>query len=363
MSPTDAAAVFNVFRAKGTNLRPALRHVIEAESGSNDPMAVFLTFAAINAITNPHTSILGYITHFIVEMGFGAAVGYFGGKLVSYTINHIRLQWEGLYPVLSIALVLSLFAVCSAIKGNGFLAVYIAGLVVGNATLIHRGSLLLFHDGIAWLLQIAMFLILGLQVFPSHLMQVAKSGLYVSLFLILIARPLSVLVALAPFRFQLNEKMFIAWAGLRGAAPIVLAIFAMTSGVPNSRAIFNTVFFVAVLSVAAQGTTMGQAAKWLKVLNPNPARQRIPLRYHAKALRNKEVVEFEVAQNSVADNMRIVDLPLPKGVLILLVAREDEDIVPNGSTILHRGDVIQTLVDEAFVAECRKLFENSASPE
>lgn len=357
VSSTDAAAVFSILRAKETNLKPDLRHIIEAESGSNDPMAVFLTFAAITAIANPHTTLLTHVGRFVLEMGLGAAIGYFGGKLIVYTINNLRLQWEGLYPVLSLGLVCLLFACCSALRGNGFLAVYVGGLVVGNATLIHRRSLLLFHDGIAWLLQIAMFLILGLQVFPSQLMPVAKSGIYVSLFLILIARPLSVVAALAPFRFPFRAKMFIAWAGLRGAAPIILAIFAVTSGVPQATTLFNTVFFVAVLSVAVQGTTVGWAAKLFGVLDPNPPARMFPLRYDPTSLPDKQTSEFEIYPGSAADGARVLDLQLSRGTLILLVASGTENVVPNGSTVLHAGDVVQVLAEPKAMPDTERLFK------
>ncbi len=357
VSSTDAAAVFGALRAKNTHLKPGLRHLIEAESGSNDPMAVFLTFAAITAVLVPQTSVVSHIGHFFLEMGLGATLGYLGGKSTVYIINHIRLQWEGLYPVLSIALVLLFFALCSRVGGNGFLGVYVAGLVVGNTTLIHRRSLLMFHDGIAWLLQIAMFLILGLQVFPSQLLTVAKVGLFLSLFLIVVARPLSVLAALLPFRFNIRDQMFISWAGLRGAAPIILATIAVTSNVPHSQTLFNTVFFVAVLSVAAQGTTIDRVAKWLGVLDPNPNPPRSSLRYDPTSLPHKQLVEFEVAPNSEAENKRIVDLRLPTGVLVLLVARDGEDIVPNGGTVLRRGDLIQILADRKFAAHGSEMFK------
>lgn len=357
VSSTDAAAVFSVLRAKGTNLGPGLRHLLEAESGSNDPMAVFLTFAAIAAIQNPHTSFADHVGHFALQMGVGGCIGYFGGKLLATAINRIRLQWDGLYPVLSIGLVLLLFTACSTVKGNGFLAVYVAGLVVGNATLIHRRSLLLFHDGIAWLLQIAMFLILGLQVFPSQLLAVVKSGVLVTVFLTVVARPLSVFAALAPFRFGLREQIFIAWAGLRGAAPIILAIFAVTSGVQHASTIFNTVFFVAVLSVAVQGTTIDRTAKWLRVTEPGAQPHRFPLRYDATALPNKAAVEFEVSPGSFADNKRVVDLPLHRGTLILLVARNGEHVVPDGSTILRSGDIVQVLADAASIKDTQRLFK------
>ncbi len=357
VSSTDAAAVFSVLRAKRTNLKPELRHLLEAESGSNDPMAVFLTFAAIAAIHNPRTSFASHIGHFVLEMGVGGCIGYFGGKLVATAINRIRLQWDGLYPVLSIGLVLLLFTACVAVKGNGFLAVYLAGLVVGNRTLIHRKSLLLFHDGIAWLLQIAMFLILGLQVFPSQLLPVVKSGLIVTLFLTVVARPLSVFAALVPFDFRLREQIFIAWAGLRGAAPIILAIFAITSGVQHASTIFNTVFFVAVLSVAVQGTTIDRLAKRLGVTDPESQPHRLPLRYDATELPNRAAAEFEISPGSIADNKRIVDLPLRRGTLILLIARNEDHLVPDGSTILRSGDVVQILTDASSLTDTRRLFE------
>jgi cell volume regulation protein A len=357
VSATDAAAVFSVLRSKGTNLRPGLRHLLEAESGSNDPMAVFLTFAAIAAIQNPRTSFADHIGHFVLQMGVGGCIGYFGGKLVATAINRIRLQWEGLYPVLSIGLVLLLFTICSLLKGNGFLAVYLAGLVVGNTTLIHRRSLLLFHDAIAWLLQIAMFLILGLQVFPSQLLTVVQGGVLITIFLIVVARPLSVAAALAPFHFGLREQIFIAWAGLRGAAPIILAVFAVTSGVQQASTIFNTVFFVAVLSVAVQGTTIDRAATWLGVTHPEAQPSRPPLRYDASALPNKATVEFEVSPSSVASGKRILDLPLQRGTLILLLARNGDYIVPDGSTILRSGDVVQVLADATSIENTQRLFK------
>lgn len=357
VSSTDAAAVFSALRAKNTSLKPGLRHLIEAESGSNDPMAVFLTFAAITALLVPQTSMANHVGHFFLEMGLGAALGYLGGKSSAYIINHIRLEWDGLYPVLSIALVLLLFAICSRVGGNGFLGVYVAGLVVGNTTLIHRRTLLMFHDGIAWLLQIAMFLILGLQVFPSQLLTVAKVGLLLSVFLIVVARPLSVFAALIPFRFNIRDQMFISWAGLRGAAPIILATIAVTSNVPHSQTLFNTVFFVAVLSVAAQGTSIDRVAKWLGVLDPNSSPSRSSLRFDPMASPNRQLLEFEVSPKSEAENKRIVDLRLPAGVLVLLVAREGEDVVPNGGTVLRRGDVVQLLADSTFAARGYEMFK------
>lgn len=245
-----------------------------------------------------------------MEMGLGAAFGYFGGKALAWTINHIRLQWEGLYPVLSIALVLLLFAVCSKLHGNGFLAVYAAGLVVSGSNVLHGRSLLVFHDGLAWLLQITMFLTLGLQVYPSQLWAVAGAGVLVAIFLIAVARPLSVLAALAPFRFGVREKLFVGWAGLRGAAPIILATIAVTSGVPHSQTIFHLVFFVAALSVAVQGTTLDKMAKWLGVLQVGVTEKNVPAATAVNS--DKQPVKFTVAAGSWADGKRVMDLRLPK---------------------------------------------------
>ena len=354
VSSTDAAAVFGVFRAKNAKVSPGLLHLIEGESGANDPMAVFLTFAGITAILAPRTSLLSHLGGFVLEMGLGAAFGYFGGKAIAWTINHIRLQWEGLYPVLSIALVLLLFALCSRVHGNGFLAVYGAGLVVSSSNMLHRRSLSMFHDGLAWLLQIAMFLILGLQVYPSQLWAVAGAGVLVAVFLIVVARPLSVLVALAPFQVSVREKLFVGWAGLRGAAPIILATIAVTSGVPRSHTMFHLVFFVAALSVAVQGTTLDKMAKWLGVLLPEGAEKTLPP--SAQPRSGREVNTLTIPPGSFAAGVRIMDLSLPPGVLILLVARSGNEFIPNGSTVLEAGDTIQVLAAPEFAVQESRLF-------
>ena len=275
-------------------------------------MAVFLTFAAINnrpGSARPQSWRISATSSW--KWDSGQHWDIWAARL-RFIINHIRLEWDGLYPVLSIALVLLFFAICSRVGGNGFLGVYVAGLVVGNTTLIHRRSLLMFHDGIAWLLQIAMFSNPRPSGFSLAVVNCSKVGLYLlSVFLIVVARPLSVFAALIPFRFNIRDQMFISWAGLRGAAPIILATIAVTSNVPHSQTLFNTVFFVAVLSVVAQGTTIDRVAKWLGVLDPDPSPSRSSLRFDPMASPNRQLVEFEVAANSEAENKRIVDLRLP----------------------------------------------------
>src|SRR6185295_1976295 len=248
VSATDAAAVFSVLRARSVGIKGHVRPLLELESGSNDPMAVFLTTGLIGIMTHPGESVFSLIPMFIQQMALGAALGYAMGKLIVLTINRLALEFEGLYPVLTLSLILLTYGAVAALGGNGFLSVYIAGLIMGKNDFIHKRSVTRFHDGLAWLMQIAMFLALGLLVFPSHLLPIVGLGLLSSLFLMLIARPVSVLVTLAFSRMGLNEKLMISWVGLRGAVPIVLATFPLLAGMPKSEIIFDLVFFIVLTS-------------------------------------------------------------------------------------------------------------------
>ncbi|HWW61042.1 MAG TPA: potassium/proton antiporter, partial [Thermoanaerobaculia bacterium] len=264
VSATDAAAVFSILRASGVRLSERVVSTLELESGSNDPMAVFLTTAAVQLLR--HDSRHGawfLVVEFVREMSFGAAVGLGAGFLAVWFLNRTRLEHGGLYPVLTIATVLLTYGVADLIGGNGFLAVYLAGIVMGNRNFIQRRSLTRFHDGIAWLMQIAMFLTLGLLVFPSHLVPVAGVSLAVAAILTLVARPAAVFVALSASGMTWREKLLIGWIGLRGAVPIVLATFPLLAGVPRAEMIFDIVFFVVLASVALQGTTIPIVARWL----------------------------------------------------------------------------------------------------
>ena len=278
IASTDAAAVFSVLNSKSVRLTGRLKELLELESGSNDPMAVFLTVGMLQLIANPGQSPLTLIPMFILQMGLGALIGFGVGRGAVWLINRLRLEYDGLYPVLSFALVLVTYGATALVGGNGFLAVYLAGLVMAQQEFVHKRSLVQFHDGLAWLMQIIMFVTLGLQVFPSRLPDVALAGLYVAIFLILVARPLSVFLALAPTRLGLREKVFVSWVGLRGAAPIVLATFPLLAGVAKADTIFHLVFFIVLTSVLLQGTLIIPAAKWLKVYDSSPARPS-PLAY------------------------------------------------------------------------------------
>lgn len=361
ISSTDAAAVFAVLRSRGVSLLPPLRPLIEFESGSNDPMAIFLTTAAIGLITGQITSPAGLAMLFVIQMAVGAAAGYLLGRVMVLIINRLHLEYEGLYPVLSIALVLLVYSVTTLMRGNGYLAVYIAGLVMGNSIVIHRRSLTRFHDGLAWLMQIVMFVALGLLVFPSHLWPVAGIGILVAIFLNLIARPLAVLLLLAPFRFNLRMTAMVGWVGLRGAVPIVLATFPLLAGVARADTIFNIVFFVVIVSVLAQGSTIPLVARWLRVDAPLRKRLRAPIEFESTQGIRGELVEFDLPDDCHAIGKRLVDLRFPEGALLVLVGRDNQFFVPNGNTQLERGDTIFLLSDRASLDHVSSILGQGAA--
>lgn len=253
VSSTDAAAVFMVLRARQAKLPRSLTQLLELESGSNDPMAVVLTVALIQLLTNPATSLGDLAGYFVMQMAIGTALGIVMGEVMRRTLNGLNLELEGIYPVLSVAFALLTYGLTAELGGSGFLAVYLAGLTMRKKPFTHQHSLLQFHDGLAWLMQITMFLILGLQVFPARLAPIAWAGLLISLFLILLARPISVYTALACSRMSLREQTLVAWVGLRGAVPIVLATFPVLAGIKQADTMFHLVFFIALTSVLLQG--------------------------------------------------------------------------------------------------------------
>jgi cell volume regulation protein A len=268
VSSTDAAAVFSVLRSKGIHLKGRLKPLLELESGSNDPMAIFLTVGMIGIITQPDLSPLSLITVFVRQMAIGAVLGLAMGKATVWLVQRLRLGYEGLYPVLTLAMVLFTFGLTAGLGGSGFLAVYVAGMVIGQPEFAQKRGLLHFHDGLAWLMQIAMFLTLGLLVFPSRLWPVAGVSLIIALCLMLVARPLAVFASLIPSALSWREKVFVSWVGLRGAAPIILATFPSLAGLPEADLIFHTVFFVVLTSVLLQGASIAAAARLLSVDAP-----------------------------------------------------------------------------------------------
>ena len=260
ISSTDAPAVFTILRSKGVGLRGSMRPLLELESGSNDPMAYLLATAMLQLFApggqgdaNSYWALAGM---FVQQMAIGALAGWAMGVLITKLVNRVTLDFDGLYPVLLLALVLLTFAGTQLLGGNGFLAVYLAGIVLGNRNFVHKNSLVRFYDGQAWLAQIVIFLVLGLLVFPKQLVPVMVPGLLISAVLIFLARPLAVLICLAPFKYTWAKRVMISWVGLRGAVPIVLATYPMVMGLESASYIFNIVFFIALTSVAVQGTTL-----------------------------------------------------------------------------------------------------------
>ncbi|MCC6165848.1 MAG: potassium/proton antiporter [Caldilineaceae bacterium] len=354
VSSTDAAAVFAILRSRGVSLRGNLKSLLELESGSNDPMAIFLTTGLIGLLMGTSDSITDLVGMFLLQMVLGGAAGVLLGRLTVYLLNRVRLEYEGLYPVLTIACVLLIYGATALLGGNGFLAVYLAGLVIGNSAVIHRRSLMRFHDGLAWLMQIAMFVTLGLLVFPSRLLGVAGTGLLIAFFLMFVARPLSVFAGLLPFGFSLRKRIFIGWVGLRGSVPIVLATFPLLAGVPQADWIFNVVFFIVLTSVLLQGSTIPLVARWLHLDAPMRLRPRAPLEFEPSNSIQGEMVEIELPEGSPAVGKRLLELGLPPGALLVLVGRDNSFLVPSGGTVLHARDTLFVLAEPRALAEVRQ---------
>jgi cell volume regulation protein A len=357
VSSTDAAAVFAILRSRNVSLKGQLKPLLELESGSNDPMAAFLTLGFIQLLTVPQSSIFDLVPMFVQQMVVGGVLGYAFGKGMIYTVNRVRLGYDGLYPVLTMAMVTLAYGLTVSFGGNGFLAVYIAAIVMGNSDFIHKQSLKRFHEGLAWLMQIVMFLALGLLVFPSHVFQIVPVGLLIAAFLMLVARPISVYATLHFFKVSAREKALISWVGLRGAVPIILATFPLLAGIPQAELFFNIVFFVVITSVLTQGTLLTQVAKWLKVDAPIFKRAPSPLEYMPTGKSRNDMIEIPVPEDSPIVGKQIVDLGLPNDVLIVLINREDEFIVPRGNTVLQPEDILLVLVDKDDINEVCEIVK------
>ncbi len=261
VSSTDASAVFSVLRERAVRLRRPLRPLLEFESGTNDPMAIFLTMGLVLLLTRPEMPLWQILPFFVQQMGLGLLLGLLLGLGSVWLLRRVRLGYAGLYAVFSVAIALLVFSIPAVLGGSGFLAAYVAGLVVGQSDFPHKPTLFSFHEGLGWLMEISMFLILGLLVFPSQLPGVAPAATLLALFLMLVARPIAVWLSLIGTRFNQGEKAFIAWVGLRGAIPIVLATFPLLAGLESAQLLFNVTFFVVLFSVLVQGTTLPLAAR------------------------------------------------------------------------------------------------------
>ncbi|HOS85185.1 MAG TPA: potassium/proton antiporter [Bacteroidales bacterium] len=343
ISSTDAAAVFSILRSKSVALKNNLRPTLELESGSNDPMAYILTIVFTGLVVNQQSDMLSIIPSFLSQLVLGAVLGFgcgYGGKLF---INRIHLDYEGLYVILVIAIMFFAFSLTDFIGGNGFLAIYICGVYLGNQELLHKKKLLKSFDSFALLMQIVLFLTLGLLVYPSELLSVVGIGLILSVFLIFVARPLSVFLCLLPFKMKLNTKLYISWVGLRGAVPIVFATYPLIAGVGKADLIFDIVFFISLTSVIVQGSTVTIMAKWLKVILPANLKKRTISDMELNESIKTSLTKIVIPEGCSIVGKKIVDVQFPKTSIISYIIRNGSYIIPNGSTVLQENDQLFVL--------------------
>jgi len=356
IASTDAAAVFSLLRSRGVAISPRLRSLLELESGSNDPAAVFLTVGLITLIQLPDSSVFGLVQLFAIQMGVGLVAGWLLAFGAVRLINRLQLEYEGLYPALTIAFVLLTYEGTAWLGGSGFVAAYVAGLTFANTEFLHKRSLLRFHDALAWLMQISMFVLMGLLVFPSNLPPVAGPAVLIAAALMLVARPLAVFLTLAPFRVSMREIAFIAWVGLRGATPIILATFPVVAGISNAHMLFDVVFFVVLLSVLAQGTTIPAVARRLGLAVTGATGNRYSFDAIISGDDGHGLRELLIAGDAPAVGRSIVTLGMPAGVLVVLLYRDGHVVVPQGGTVLQAGDRVLLLAEDPAFQAARQLL-------
>lgn len=338
MSSTDSASVFNILRTQKINLKQNLRPLLELESGSNDPMAYMLTIVLISLATSASASAGQIAVDFAIQFVVGSITGFAMGKLGVLIINKIKLNNSSLYPILLLSIVFFTFTITDLLKGNGYLAVYIAGAVVGNSKIVCRRETQTFFDGFTWLSQIIMFLALGLLVNPHELLGVAPVAVLIGLFMMIVARPASVFLCLLPFKnLGFKAKTFTSWVGLRGAVPIIFATYPVVADIDGADQIFNIVFFITLLSMIIQGSTISWAAKKLN-LNLPLQKEGNDFGIELPDEIDTTLKDIEVTEKMLENGNKIADMNIPKGTLVMIVKRGNRHIIPNGSLILQAGD-------------------------
>lgn len=356
VSSTDAAAVFSIFQERRLNLRRRLQAVLEIESGSNDPMAVFLTITATAWALDASGSFPALVLHFLWQMGVGLALGYVMGKVGFRLLSSVRLPVQALYSILALAWALLAYAVADLVRANGFLAVYVAAVVLGDTRLPYHRSISRFHNAIAWLMQILMFFTLGLISYPSRIAQMVLPGIGLAAFLLLVARPASVLICLPRTGLEWREKAFIAWVGLRGAVPVILAIYPLMRGVQGSELIFNTIFFIVFASVLIQGTTVTWVAKRLKLVLPAPPAPPLEVDLVSQRVLDGEITGYRLSNGSPAAGKYLRELKLPEDSLILMILRKHRLIAPRGHVLLRPDDFVYVYAHEGDHEIVRRLL-------
>ena len=339
MSSTDSASVFSLLRSQRMNLKQNLRPMLELESGSNDPMAYMLTIVLIQVISSGSQLSLALVAKdLFVQFLVGGVIGYAFGKFASWLINKIELPNSSLYPILLLSLVFITFTTTDLLKGNGYLAIYIAGVVVGNSRLAFRKEIGTFMNGMTWLFQIIMFLTLGLLVNPHEMVDIIGVALLIALFMIIVARPISVFACLLPFRNITNKaRLFISWVGLRGAVPIIFATYPVIAKIEGSHQLFNIVFFITLLSLVIQGMSISKMAKWLHLDLPEE-KEGNDFGVELPDEIDSSLHDITLTAEMLLKGNRLSEMRLPKGSVVMLVKRGHEFLIPNGQLELHEGD-------------------------
>ncbi|SHH95719.1 potassium/proton antiporter, CPA1 family (TC 2.A.36) [Clostridium collagenovorans DSM 3089] len=341
VSSTDAASVFAILRAQKLNLKGSLASFLEVESGSNDPIAYMMTIIVLVIMKNPsELSLFTVVSMIVTQIAFGLIIGFLLAKLTVYVLRYSNFEIEGFYTIFVMAVAILSYALSEFLGGNGYLSVYIAGIIIGNSKIPRKKSIFHFFDGISWIMQMVLFFMLGLLSFPSRLTYVTGTAVAISVFMILVARPLSTFIILSPFKFTIKEKIFISWVGLRGAASVVFAILAVTYGVNIENDIFHIIFFIALFSVSIQGTLIPKVANLLNLVD-NEDKSSVLKTFNDYAGEiNNALLEVNITEDNKWVNKTIIDANIPEDILIVMIKRESNILVPKGSTLIRSGDIL-----------------------
>lgn len=336
IASTDAAAVFAILRSQKLNLKGSIASILEIESGSNDPFAYMLTIIILGLMSNQgYGSIVPMLLNQII-VGILASIVL--AKLSVYLLRNVMFEIEGFYPIFITAISILSYSLSEYFGGNGYLSVYITGIIIGNSKIPHKKSIFQFFDGVSWLMQILLFFLLGLLAFPSQMPSVMFKGISISIFMILIARPIATFSILSWFKVPIKEKLFISWVGIRGAASIVFAIFAVTYDVHINYDIFHIIFFIALFSVSVQGTLIPKVARKLDLIDDDQSVLKTFNDY--KENKSTKLIEFTISENSPIANKSIMDSNIPEDILVVMIKRKGDVLVPNGSTVILPGDTL-----------------------
>lgn len=357
VSSTDAAAIFAVL--KGQNIEDHAGNTLEAESGTNDPMAIFLTVSCIEMITSSEVNMAKLIGSFILQIGLGLLLGWVFGKIAVAVLNRINLESTGLYPVFAVTFALLAYGITANIKGSGLLAVYVMAIVIGNSEVAYEKATQYFAEGFAWMMQILMFIILGLLVNPADLfsVEIVLKGLLLSVILILIARPVAVFISTIKMNFSFKELLFLSWAGLKGSVPIVLATFPLLANIGDSHLIFNVVFFVVLTSCLIQGSSISFVADKLGLAEPASETPMHSLEIVSLGKANAEMVEYQMKPDALLIGKPLNEIPFPENTLVNAIIRDDKLVTPTGDTIIEEGDFLYILTPKTKKRSVKQLLQ------